>query len=459
VKHGVEDTIAAIATPMGVGGVGVIRISGQMARPVLYDLFIPSNGSSSDSHHMVHGWLIDPATRDRIDEIMACYMGAPKTFTGEDVVELYCHGGVAVLQKALSLVLDAGARLAHRGEFTKRAFLNGKLDLSQAEAILDLVRSQTAAGAGLAVRQLEGRLSKTLEGARTGLVVLLAELEAQIDFSDDLPELNYKALGGRIQRWVKGIGALLAGAEPARLYREGVVTAIVGKPNVGKSSLLNALLGEERAIVTREAGTTRDSIEESINVEGVPFRVIDTAGIRHPKNRVEKFGVERAQGELAAADFVLIILDGSRPLGSMDRRVLKLAGGRPGVVVLNKMDLGSRLKFGAVRGLAGGMKTCRVSALYGDGLVELKKTMAVEAGIKLGGVGKDAVSINARHRQCLSRAIECMLGAAKSIKKGLPVDFITIDVKGAIVALGEVTGEQVSEEVINSIFDRFCIGK
>ncbi len=458
-KHDVEDTIAAIATPLGVGGVGVVRVSGQMTRRILASLFVSSNGTSDDSHRMVHGWLVNPADRRRVDEVMACYMRAPKTYTGEDVVEFYCHGGVAVLQRVLTIILEAGARLAQRGEFTKRAFLNGKLDLSQAEAILDLVHSQTAAGAGLAVRQLEGRLTKVVEGLRSRLVVFLAELEAQIDFSDDLPALDYESLGRRIRRWVREIDVLLEGAECVRLYREGVATAIVGKPNVGKSSLLNALLGEDRAIVTEEPGTTRDSIEESIVIDGLSFRVIDTAGIRHPKNRAEEFGVERTRQELSASDFVLIILDGSRPLGRLDKGVLRLVQGKAGIVVLNKADLGKRLTKGSVRDLAGGFRVCRTSALYGDGIAELKRMMSAEVGSKLMVVGKDSVSINARHRECLSRAREGVVRAAESIKKGMPVDFVTIDIKDAVMALGEVSGELVSEEVINSIFDQFCIGK
>ncbi|MEE8638434.1 MAG: tRNA uridine-5-carboxymethylaminomethyl(34) synthesis GTPase MnmE [Candidatus Margulisiibacteriota bacterium] len=458
-KHAADDTIAAIATPLGVGGVGVVRVSGERAKEILACLFVCSNGSMIDSHRMVHGWLIDPKTDLKVDEVLACLMRSPKSYTGENVVEFYCHGGLPVVQRVLALALDSGARLAQKGEFTRRAFLNGKLDLAQAEAVLDLVNAQTVHGAGFAVRQLEGRLSNIVKGTRSGLVDMLAELEALIDFPDDLPELNYdqfvKRLGGSIQE----IDKLLATADSGRIYRVGLPTVIIGKPNVGKSSLLNTLLGEERAIVAELPGTTRDAIEETVNVQGMPLRIIDTAGIRHPKDRAEELGVERARKELDAADFTLVVIDASAELDSLDKAVLGRASGKQMVLVLNKIDLGVRINQNELGRLANGSPTFKVSALTGEGIEELKEGVFKYIQSHLFQPFGEAVVINTRHKECLARAKEALVRASKSGSQSMPVDFISIDLKGAVVALGEVAGEMVSEEVINTIFERFCVGK
>lgn len=458
-KHAADDTIAAIATPLGIGGIGVVRVSGERAKEILARLFVCSNGSRIDSHRMLHGWLVDPKTDLKIDESLACFMRSPKSYTGEDVVEFYCHGGLPVVQRALELALDSGARLAQKGEFTRRAYLNGKMDLAQAEAVLDLVNAQTTQGAGFAVWQLEGRLSNIVKGIRSGLVDMLAELEALIDFPGDLPELNYDQFVQRVGGSIQEIDKLLATAGSGRIYREGLPTVIIGKPNVGKSSLLNTLLGEERVIVAELPGTTRDSIEETVSVQGMPLRIIDTAGIRHPKDRAEEFGVERTQKELAAAAFTLVVIDASAELESLDKMVLGMASGKHVALVLNKIDLGIRINQNELGKLVNGSPTFKVSALTGEGIGELKEGVFKYIQSHLGRPVGGAIVINARHKECLARAKESLDRLSKSASQRMPADFMTIDLKDAVVGLGEVSGELVSEEVINAIFERFCVGK
>lgn len=458
-KHQQEDTIAAIATPLGEGGVGVVRVSGEGSKEALSRLFISSNGSEIASHKMLTGWLINPTSKIKIDQIMACYMRGPKSYTGEDVVELYCHGGPAVVQQVLNIALSSGVRLATKGEFTKRAFLNGKLDLSQAEAVLDLVKARTAQGAGYAVNQLEGKLSKAVHGIRTRAMGILATLEAQIDFPEDVPELNHKAIMSQLSSLRGDITNLLDSARAGRVFRQGVAAVIAGKPNVGKSCLLNALLGEDRAIVTDLPGTTRDAIEETIDVNGLPLRVIDTAGIRRPRDKAEELGVERAENELVAADFALIVVDASRPLDKQDKKIAEMANKVPRAMVLNKVDLRKIVKRAEVRKLAGRTPIFEVSALYGQGINELKKGIYAIIMEGLGQSSRNPIVVNTRHSECLRRADEALSKAALSSKQKMSADFISIDIKDAVLALGEVSGELVSEEVINAIFEQFCVGK
>lgn len=459
VKHSLDATIAAIATPLGIGGVGVVRISGDQAQAIFSQLFIPTNGDKIESHRMIHGWLVDPKNKEKIDQVLACLMKAPKSYTGEDVLELYCHGGIAILQRVLEASIAAGARLARRGEFTKRAYLNGKMDLSQAESVLDLINAQTAEGAGLSVRQLEGKLSRLVSDIRKKLVILQAELEADIDFPEEVPELDYKAIRGELQAQAEAIDGLLRQAEYGRIFRQGLAGVIVGKPNVGKSCLLNALLGEQRAIVTEQPGTTRDTIEETVNLKGIPLRIIDTAGIRHPKDKAEEFGVERAEKELEASDVAMVVLDASTELDELDKAVLAKAQGRPCVVILNKIDLGVKVTEEELREIINNAAVYKISALYGQGLEELKQGMFDLVLAGKGLPGKDSVAINARHKECLARAAENLGKALESCGKSMPADFITIDLKATIVALGEVSGELVSDEVVNTIFEQFCVGK
>lgn len=459
-KPSLDDTIAAIATPQGIGGVGIVRISGSQARVILSLLLSPNNGKVED-HKMSHGWLVDPLDKAGVDEVMACFMASPRSYTGEDVAEIYCHGGRAILQNVLNLVLGNGARLAEKGEFTKRAFINGRIDLSQAEAVADLVSAPTGQGAGLALNQLKGKLSQVVRELKAKLLDVLASLEAVLDFPDDVPEIDCNNVESRLAGCVEEVEKLIEGFKVGRIYREGLSTVIVGKPNVGKSSLLNALLGEERAIVTEVPGTTRDTIVEMMDVRGLPLRIVDTAGIRQPRNKVEEFGVERTAKEIDAADFVLVVLDASEKLNRRDREIVLKGKGKAGVLVMNKIDKGVKIADADVRKLSNGFRVFKTSALYGKGIRELIDGIygLVHSKAAANLTGNDAVAINARHRECLGRAKAALRKSIEGCHKRLPADFITIDLKDAVVALGEISGELVSDEVLDEIFDRFCVGK
>ncbi|MBU1026350.1 MAG: tRNA uridine-5-carboxymethylaminomethyl(34) synthesis GTPase MnmE [Candidatus Margulisbacteria bacterium] len=459
VKHSTGETIAAIATPIGVGGVGIIRISGENALNLLKIHFKASNGQVISSHQMLHGWLIEPNSGEKVDQILACYMKNPRSFTGEDVVELYCHGGPAILEKGLNLLIKAGAHLASRGEFSKRAFLNGKIDLIKAEAVLDLVSAGTAAGAGCAIKQLEGRLSSVINGIRGPLLDILANLEAIIDFPEDVAEFDARKTGEILEGLLKEVRALQSSANMGRIYRHGLCTAIVGRPNVGKSSLLNRILGENRAIVTQFPGTTRDTLEELVDIKGLPVRLIDTAGICETEDSIEIIGVEKARGELESADFVLFVLDGSTRITKNDRNILSLVNTKRFFLVLNKLDLGLTVDKSWIDSLPGCAGVFEISALTGQGVQQLLTSIYDFVTNSMKFAGNDAVFINARHFDCLNSAKIGLENAINTCFNGFAADLVTIDVKAALLALGELSGEEVSEEVINHIFDQFCVGK
>jgi tRNA modification GTPase len=459
VKHLLDDTIAAIATPPGVGGVGIVRVSGPQSLNILRSLFVSSIGSKIESHRMLHGWLINPKTRNRIDEIMSCYMKGPKSFTGEDVVEFYCHGGSTILKNALSIILENGTRLAEKGEFSKRAFLSGRLDLAQAEAILDLISANGSAGAGYALQQLEGKLSKQVSEVRQRLLERMSELEVAIDFSEDVGELDHIAFSNKLSSDLGAIEKWLSTYDAGRMYRNGIATAIIGKPNVGKSSLLNALLGEDRAIVSELPGTTRDSIEESVGVGELVLKIVDTAGLRHPKDRVEEFGVSRTRRELQSSELALVVLDGSAPIDGLDSSVFAEIKGKNAIIIINKSDLPSRIDKAKLKHSLTGPSCFNVSALTGKGILELKYGIYNMLVKNAGPEPDSSVLINARHRECLLEAKNGLSGAILATKEGRPAEIVAIDLKEAIIALGKVTGEVVSEEVINAIFEQFCVGK
>jgi len=451
------ETIAAIATPIGVGGVAVIRISGQKSKDILKNIF-PSF-TKILSHKMLNGWIVDPKKRNKVDRVMACFMRAPKSYTGEDVVEIYCHGGVAVANKILSLIFSSGAVIASRGEFSKRAFLNGKFDLIQAEAILDLVKAPTEKGAGYAVSQLEGKLSKTIQGQRSELVGLLAQVEAQIDFADDMPPLNFAVFTRKTKGVLKAIENLVNAGYGGKIFRQGVSVAIVGRPNVGKSSLLNALLNEERAIVTEEPGTTRDSLVEQINLDGLVVRLIDTAGLRSPRSMAEKAGIKRAQKEVLFADYLIAVFDRSQKISSQDEATILAIKNKKGLVVLNKTDLPEQLKSEKINKSLSQWKAIKISALFGQGIPKLAKELK-KLILKDNGVSQNTVTfLNARHLECLQRAGEALKRSLSIIKQGSSPDLLALDIKAAILALREVSGAEVSDEVINEVFDQFCVGK
>ena len=452
------DTIAAIATPLGgESGVGVVRISGPDSLRIIRAIFKPTNQEPLTSHKLHHGWITDNS-KD-IDEVVVSYMANPRSYTGEDVIEISCHGGGVVLKSVLELAIKEGARLAGRGEFTKRAFLNGKLDLAQAEAVIELIRARTREGSILAASQLKGSLSSRIRGIRGTLMGLLAEIEASIDFPDEIPDMDTRKAKSTLETALNTVNKLIDTARMGKIYREGISIAIVGKPNVGKSSLLNALVREERAIVTDEPGTTRDVIEETVNIMGIPARVLDTAGIRNSNSKTERLGIDRAIKAIEQADIVLLLIDISQQLTSEDIDLMARTTDSRRIVVLNKSDLAHKLKLNDITSKAGSVHSVEVSALKGDGVGELEKTIFDSVLLNKVVAENTEVMVNLRQKEALMRAGECIRKAIESAEKGMQADFVSIDVKGAIAALGEVTGEVVSDEILNRIFEEFCVGK
>lgn len=456
------DTIAAISTPPGEGGIGVIRISGEKAKQVLLKIFKKSSPEAIRSHRLYRGTIHKAGSGAPVDDVMAAYMKAPNSYTGEDVAEISCHGGSAVMNTILQEAVGAGAALAGRGEFTKRAFLNGKIDLLQAEAIIDLIRAKTGRGASIAINQLQGRLSGPIRAAREEVLSLLAAIEASIDFPEDVKEPEPVSLSFKAQPIMDTLKGLLKTADAGQILRQGAIAAIIGMPNVGKSSLLNLFLGRERAIVTPHPGTTRDTVEEQANIGGLPVILIDTAGMRAPGNEPEALGVERAREAAGSAELLLIVLDASRELEEGDIRMLSEFGGRGALVVLNKIDVsdkGDCDRIEARAKQAAPEASCyRLSALLGSGLDSLEKGI-YEALLRSGDSGSRDVAINQRHKQCLIRASEALGRAGLALAERAGASLAAIDLKEAASALGEATGEEVSEEVIERIFADFCVGK
>ena len=439
-QNRMDDTIAAIATPLGTGGVAIVRMSGNKAKNILQKLI---KKTTITSHKVYHGWI------KGIDEVLCVYMRSPKTFTGEDVVEINCHGGIRLVNKILEQCILNGARQAKRGEFTKRAFLNGKMDLSQAEAIISIIGSQTDKGIEASAAQLSGGLSKAINGTRERLIKIAAKLEAAIDFPDDVEEQK-EELASDLINAMSEIEAMLETADYGAILKNGTNIAIIGKPNVGKSSLLNALIRQDRAIVADEPGTTRDTIEAGVNLYGLPVKLTDTAGIREPKNNIEQLGIERSKGTISQAEIILLVLDASeKKLTKEDERLIKEVVGKRVIYVLNKVDKGANL---AARGV-------KVSALTGEGVGKLEE--AIYRTILDGShqTYDGIIVMSARHKECLIRAKESLHRAIDSIKMMGEIELQTIDIKEAIESLGEVSGVGVAEEIINNIFNEFCIGK
>jgi len=477
-----NDTIAAIATPPGIGGIGVIRVSGPEAFAFVHPLLRQPGGRTDipPSHLLTYGQIVDPATEEIVDEVLAAFMCGPRTYTREDVVEIQGHGGPLVLQRILRLVLARGARMANPGEFTLRAFLNGRLDLAQAEAVMDLIDAQTEAGQRLAMQQLRGHISTQLQEARQSILAVVARIEASIDFpEEEVPTPQPEELRSLITIGQRQVDALLAGSEQGRLYRQGLRTAIIGRPNVGKSSLLNALLRTERAIVTPIAGTTRDTVEEVVNLQGIPLHLIDTAGITPSDDPIEQIGVQRSRSAAESADIVLLVFDSAEPLTGQDRQVseeLKIMGFgggadttlqastvrgtlRPVVVVINKADRERHLEIEEVHRMWPDAPFVVTSTLTGEGLPELEETVAnlVLAGKTL---HRESVLVtSARHQEALRRAAEHLGASLVSLERGLPLDFVSIDLRAAYDTLGEITGETASDDLLDKIFSEFCIGK
>ena len=458
-----RDTIAAIATPPGVGGVGLIRVSGPSAEGIARRLFRPSRPRAAFlSHYLYHGEIVAPDTGTTLDDVLAAFMKGPHTYTGEDTLEISCHGGPLILRTVLDEIFKAGARPAERGEFTKRAFLNDRLDLSQAEAVLDLVTAQTRDGVSAAASRLKGNLTARIGSIGSSVIDLLAGIEASIDFSaeDGVVEAPGAAFAG-FQALIDDLTALAATYRRGRITREGVGIVIAGRPNVGKSSLLNRLLGEKRAIVTPIPGTTRDFIEEAVEIGGIPVRLTDTAGIRPPENAIEKEGIDLVWERLASADAVLLLLDGSMALTPEDRELLARIEAKVLIPVINKSDLPQRLDGEALAGLLPGTAPppIRISAKYGNGIEDLTAAIRNTVLATPAEEMPEAMIAHHRHKVALERAVECLTRAQNGLHEGLPPELVALDLREALDALGEITGRTTSEEVIERIFANFCVGK
>ena len=457
-----RDTIAAIATPPGMGGIGLIRGSGREAGGIARRLFRPSPPGNFLSHHLYHGEIVSPATGVVLDEVLVAFLKEPRSYTGEDTLEINCHGGPLILRTVLEEVLRAGARPAWRGEFTKRAFLNDRLDLTQAEAVLDIITAQTRPGLAAAVGHLKGKLSGRVEEIRSEIIDLLAGIEADIDFSeDDSAEKTTGDALPRIQEIIDRIASLTATYHQGRIYREGIGVVIAGRPNVGKSSLLNRLLGEKRAIVTSIPGTTRDFIEETFDLGGIPVRLTDTAGLRPPEDAIEKEGIDLVWQRLETADAVLVLLDGSAELTADDRELLAKITDKPLLPVLNKSDLPPRLEEESLKGLLheGTPPAIRISAKYGDGIDRL--TAALRDLVLATPIeeSSEVMIAHLHHKTALEKAAAGLVRARDGLTGGLPAEFVALEVREALDALGEITGRTTPEEVLDRIFANFCIGK
>lgn len=458
-----NSTIAAIATPAGTGGIGVVRISGPEAFDVASRIFTSRPVSDLPSHTAHHGVLVRPDTGDEIDDVVLTVFKAPASYTGEDVVEVSCHGGVATVRAALNAVLAAGARLAEPGEFTKRAFLNGKLDLSQAEAVNDLIRSRTDEARKVALRQLDGALSRRVSEIRDHVLGVLASVEAAIDFPEDVDEPDPAWLESELGQALGQIDELVESFGKGRVYREGIRVVIAGRVNVGKSSLLNALLRHARAIVTPIPGTTRDTIEENLEIRGIPVVAIDTAGVRATSDPIERLGVELAEKSLESADIILLVFDISEGITNEDAEVTSRVEDKPAIVVLNKIDLlPEEARSPAVEEFFGrlgrSLPVVRTCASSGSGIDLLEDAIASLVGASDLG-SESAVVSNIRHKDALDAARESLSNALATLSRAEPIDLLSVDLNAARSSLGLITGETATDDLLDRIFREFCVGK
>lgn len=447
-------TIAAISTPAGVGGIGIVRISGKDALKITKKVFKPKKNREYKSHTIRYGYIVDNEN-NIVDEVLVSYFKAPNTYTGEDICEINCHGGTISTKKILDLVLKNGAVMAEAGEFTKKAFINGKLDLSQAEAVIDVINSKTEKENKASLNQLQGFLSKKINEIKQIIIDLLVDIEANIDYPEyDIEEVKREKIEKNLSESIEKLEKLEKSFESGKMLKEGVTTAIVGKPNVGKSSLLNALLKEERAIVTEIPGTTRDTIEEYITIKGVPLKIIDTAGIRETTDRVEEIGVEKSKKILNEAQLILILLDGTKVLEQEDLDLLKLVENKKHIVVINKIDVENKIDKSKITG-----KIVEISAKTLEGLENLENTIENMFSFNDIEVENEAIITSLRHKQLIVLAKEELEKTKDAVINGLPIDMLSIEIQNAIQHLGEITGEAVSEDVIKGIFSKFCVGK
>lgn len=458
-----DDIIAAISTPVGTGGIGIVRVSGTGAIAMV-DTFFKSSKKrkliDQKSHTITYGTIIDKKSGEIVDEVLVSVMKAPNTYTKQDVVEINGHGGIIAINKILESCLKAGARMAEPGEFTKRAFLNGRIDLTQAEAVIDLIQAKTDLSRKAAVQQLEGSLKNKVMGLRDNILDMVASIEAAIDYPEhDIEEETYGTMEKGCKAVLTEVDKLLKTADQGKIIREGLSVVILGKPNVGKSSLLNTLLKEDRAIVTDVPGTTRDTVEEFFNLDGIPIKIIDTAGIRETQDIVEKIGVEKSMEFADKADLLLIMLDASKPLWENDIEILKLSENKKAIVLYNKIDLNSQIEKDQILPFVEAKNIIPLSVKENKGIEEL--TQAIK-DMFFGGslqVSHDTILQTVRQKNALYQARESLLKALQTIATKMPEDFISMDLQDAMHHLGEITGETVDDEIIDRIFTKFCLGK
>jgi tRNA modification GTPase len=454
-------TIAAIATAVvpQQGSVGIVRVSGAEAEAIARTLFHAPGHQPWETHRILYGHIRHPQTQQLVDEALLLIMNAPRSYTREDVVEFHCHGGIMAVQQVLQLCLEEGARLAQPGEFTLRAFLNGRLDLTRAESIADLVGARSPQAAQSAVAALQGKLARPIQQLRSSCMDILAEIEARIDFEEDLPPLNCEIMAAQLEHVLAEVNTIMATSTRGELLRTGLKIAIVGRPNVGKSSLLNAWSKSERAIVTELPGTTRDVIESHLVVGGIPVQVLDTAGIRETEDRVEKIGVERSLRSAQSADLVLLTIDAATGWTPEDREIYERLQHLPAILVANKIDLKGTLPPGTPNYPSTITRVVHTAAVHGQGIDALERAILEAVHTENLQAANLDIAINQRQAAALTRAKTALEQVRATIAGGFPLDFWTIDLRAAIHALGEITGEEVTESVLDRIFSRFCIGK
>ncbi|MGL5506469.1 MAG: tRNA uridine-5-carboxymethylaminomethyl(34) synthesis GTPase MnmE [Paraclostridium sp.] len=457
----IDDTIAAIATAPGEGGIGIIRISGEKSLQVANSIFKSISGKNIEEYNtrtLIYGHIVD--NEKVIDEVLVAFMKGPNSYTTEDVIEINCHGGFISVKKILELILSKGVRLADQGEFTKRAFLNGRIDLAQAEAIIDVINAKTDMAHTVAQSQLEGSLSKKIKDLRFNITEILAQITVSLDFPDeDVEQITYNTLKEKSINLQQEINKLYDTAESGKILRDGLKTVIVGKPNVGKSSLLNAILGENRAIVTDIPGTTRDVIEEFVNIKGIPLKIVDTAGIRETEDIVEKIGVEKSREFFSLADLSIVVLDSSRNLDPEDMDILESVNANKTIVLLNKTDLDMAIDLNKVKEYVSEENIIEISALQNEGIEKIHEK--IEEMVFAGTVrnSSDLVVTNSRHKDALYKAKQAIEDALMAIDSYMPLDFIEVDFKNIWDYLGYINGDTVTEDLLDTIFSNFCIGK
>ena len=451
------DTIAAISTPLGEGAIGIVRLSGTDSFKIAQKIFKGKDLNSVASHTLNYGHIVDPDKDEILDEVMVGAMRSPKTFTREDIIEINTHGGIAVTNEILQLVIREGARLAEPGEFTKRAFLNGRVDLTQAEAVMDIIRAKTDKAMNIAVKQLDGSLSDLINNTRQEILNTLAQVEVNIDYPeyDDVEEATTEIIREKTTEFEALLTNLFKTARRGKILREGISTAIIGRPNVGKSSLLNNLLREEKAIVTDIEGTTRDVIEEYVNINGVPLKLVDTAGIRETEDIVERIGVERSRKALKEADLVLLVLNASEPLTDQDRQLLEISQDSNRIILLNKVDLPQQIELDEIPA-----DHIKISVLKNQNINQIEDRINALFFENAGLVEQDATYLsNARHISLIEKAVESLQAVNEGLAMGMPVDLLQVDLTRTWEILGEITGDAAPDELITQLFSQFCLGK